>query len=244
MHDLPAATSRRADAGAILFALCYPTGLTYVYFTALAQAPTGVQHVVFGSLKFIQFAFPLVWYVKVRRQKLKFHRPRGRGMVLGVGFGALVTGSMWLLYACWLLPAGWLQEAIEPIRQKIAGFGVNRLPAYLALALFYSLVHSLLEEYYWRWFVFAQLRRLVSLPSAVVISSLGFMAHHVLLLGTFFGWGSPLTWLFSLAVAVGGAIWAVLYHRLGSLYPVWVSHLMVDAAIFGIGYDLVGNTFG
>jgi membrane protease YdiL (CAAX protease family) len=165
------------------------------------------------------------------------------GLLVGIAFGALVVVSMWLLYKHWLLPAGWMNDAKEPIQEKIAGFGVNRLPAYLALGLFYSLFHSLLEEYYWRWFVFAQLRRLVSLPAAVVISSLGFTAHHVLLLGTFFGWNSPLTWLFSLAVGVGGAVWALLYHRFGSIYPVWLSHLLVDAGIFWIGYDLAGGTF-
>ncbi|MDH3717200.1 MAG: CPBP family intramembrane metalloprotease [Planctomycetota bacterium] len=243
MDELPSDTSRRADTCAVVFALCYPTLLTYVYFTALAQAPTVVQHAAFGSLKLIQFAFPLLWHVKFQQRRLELHRPTGLGMLVGIAFGALVVAAMCLLYKHWLLPAGWMHDAKEPIQQKIAGFGVNRLPAYMALGLFYSLFHSLLEEYYWRWFVFAQLRRLVSVPAAVVISSLGFTAHHVLLLGTFFGWSSPLTWLFSLAVGIGGAVWAVLYQRSGSIYPVWLSHLLVDAGIFWIGYDLVGRTF-
>ncbi len=238
------ATSRRADTWAVVFALGFPTLLTYVYFTALAQAATVWQHTAFGTLKSIQFAFPLVWVVIFQRQRLEWHRPAGRGVAVGLGFGALVLVAMGVLYQAWLLPAGWLEAAKIPIQEKIAGFGVARLPAYVGLALFYSTVHSLLEEYYWRWFVFAQLRRLAPLPAAVLLSSVGFTAHHVLLLGTFFGWSSPLTWSFSLAVGIGGAVWAVLYHRTGSLYPVWLSHLLVDAGIFWIGYDLVGASWG
>jgi membrane protease YdiL (CAAX protease family) len=109
------------------------------------------------------------------------------------------------------------------------------------LGVFYSLVHSLLEEYYWRWFVFARLADVSKLPTAIAISSLGFMAHHVLIVGMYFGWTSAATWLFSLAIAVGGAVWAGLYHRSRSLIGPWLSHLLVDAAIFAVGYDLVFN---
>jgi membrane protease YdiL (CAAX protease family) len=148
---------------------------------------------------------------------------------------------MWVLYKYALGPAGWMDAAAEPIRAKVRGFGVDSLVTYSALGLFYSLVHALLEEYYWRWFVFGQLRRLVALPAAITISSLGFMAHHVLILGTFFGWSSPLTWAFSVAIAIGGAAWAWLYERFDSLYPVWIGHLLVDAGIFVIGYDMLGD---
>ena len=113
---------------------------------------------------------------------------------------------------------------------------------FIAQGVFYALIHSFLEEYYWRWFVFGQLRKLVRLYAAVIISSLGFMAHHVILLDTFFGLSSPLTWFFSFSIAFGGAVWALMYHRTGSLYAVWLSHLLVDAAIFIVGYDILQST--
>ena len=65
------------------------------------------------------------------------------------------------------------------------------------------------------------------------------MSHHVLVLAKFFGYASIMTYLLAVSVAVGGAIWAVLYHRCGSLIPGWISHAMVDAALFIIGYLLV-----
>ena len=128
--------------------------------------------------------------------------------------------------------------ASQAIREKIVGLGIGGLWMYAAVGVFYALCHSALEEYYWRWFVFGQLRSRLRLVSAVAISSLAFMAHHVILLATYFGWSSPWTYAFSLSVAAGGAVWAWLYERSGSLVGPWLSHLVVDAAIFLVGYDL------
>ena len=75
---------------------------------------------------------------------------------------------------------------------------------------------------------------------ALLLSSLAFMGHHVIVLAHYFPIG--LTVLFSLAVAVGGAAWAWLYHRAGSLAAPWVSHLLIDAAIMVVGYDLAFGT--
>jgi membrane protease YdiL (CAAX protease family) len=38
---------------------------------------------------------------------------------------------------------------------------------------------------------------------------------------------------------VGGAFWAWLYHRSRSLWGPWLSHALVDATIFVIGWDLI-----
>jgi membrane protease YdiL (CAAX protease family) len=116
---------------------------------------------------------------------------------------------------------------------------VDALWKYVLLAAFYSLFHSLLEEYYWRWFVFRQLKRLSPLWVAIVISALGFTAHHVIVLHVFFKDAPLLVALLSVAVGVGGCFWARLYARTGSLLAPWLSHLLIDAGIFLVGYDLV-----
>jgi membrane protease YdiL (CAAX protease family) len=118
-------------------------------------------------------------------------------------------------------------------------FGIDSLWKYAVLGVFYSLIHSLMEEYYWRWFVFRQLRELVPLWPAIAVSALAFMGHHVIVLGEFFKEAPWLAWLLSSSVAVGGGFWAWLYERTGSIYSTWLSHLLIDAGIFWIGYDLV-----
>ena len=224
---------------AIVFALIFPTVLTWVYFIALAESDPSLQKGAYGIGKVIQFAFPLVFVLLVRKERLQFRGLDTQGLVLAVGFGALVAGSMLGLYHFWLKPAGHFASVIPEVREKLKGFGITTLAAYAVLAVFYSLVHSLLEEYYWRWFVFGRLRNVVPLWGAVAISSVGFAAHHVLVLAKYFGWDSPATWLFSAGVAVGGAVWALVYQQSKSLLGPWLSHLLVDAAIFAIGWDLM-----
>jgi len=237
------AEHRRSHLGAVLFALGFPAVFTWVYFVALRSSPGALQQTIYALGKTIQFTFPLFWVVAIQRCRPAWSRPGAAGLGAGVLFGLVVFAASVAFYLAWLKPAGFLHEAAGEIQTKIAGFGVRTVAAYLALGTFYSLIHSFLEEYYWRWFVFGQLRTIISWKAAVGVSSVGFMAHHVILLATYFGWSSPATYLFSFAVAVGGAFWAWLYHKSQSLYGPWVSHLLIDAAIFAVGYDLVRPMF-
>ena len=242
-NDLNSCCGRRADVGAVAFAMGLPTLVTLLYFVLLADFSPGVQQAAYGATKTLQFGFPVVWFLAFQRRRLQWHLPHARGMGASLGFGLLIFAAIMMLYHLWLKPGGYLDAATVEVRGKVLGFGLDSPMKYAALGVFYSIVHSFMEEYYWRWFVFGQLRRLTAFWPAVVISSLGFMAHHVLVLATFFGLFSWATVFFSLCVAVGGAVWAWLYERSDSLYGPWLSHLLVDAAIFVVGYNMVADLF-
>jgi membrane protease YdiL (CAAX protease family) len=192
----------------ILFALLYPTVLTWIYFIALARETAAVQQSAYTVGKLIQFGFPIVWVWLHNRSALGIPKPRLAGVLAGLVFGAGVAGGMLAAFHFWLKPAEFFSAATEPILAKVSGIGLMTPTAFIALGVFYSLGHSLLEEYYWRWFVFARLAEATRLTTAIIVSSLGFAAHHVLIIGAYFGWSSPTTWLFSLCVAIGGAAWA------------------------------------
>lgn len=235
------------DRSAIAFAIGFPSLVTWLYFVALAGQSAGLQQGTYTVLKIVQFAFPAVWVFVVQREKFALTPPTLNGLAWGLGLGLLVAASMLLMVRFWLEPIGFFDlgeggaTARSQIETKIRGLGVDSLAKYGALAMFYAICHSLLEEYYWRWFVFARLKPYTSVTVAILVSSVGFMAHHVIVLATFFGWTSPVTYLFSLAVAIGGGLWAWIYQRSGSIYGPWLSHLLVDAAIFIVGYQLVGT---
>ena len=224
---------------ALAFAIGYPTVLTLAYFNWFADGDGLVQRVVMSAGKFVQFGFPAFWVFVVLRERLGWTWPTARGLGWSLAFGAVTFFAMLLLYFFALLPLGVFDAPRAAIEQKVSEIGVDTPLKFAALATFYALFHSLLEEYYWRWFVFARLRQWMSFLPAMVISSLGFMSHHVIIVATFFGWQSVWTYLFSLSVAVGGAFWAWNYENSRSLYAPWASHLLIDAAIFLIGYHLV-----
>lgn len=224
-----------------LIGLVLPSAITWIYFVEAADLATTAEQGVGVATKVLQFAFPALWVLFVLGERLSWPRPTWRGVPFGIAFGVAVTLAGFLIYQFLLRGSAPFSAAVDQIREKVVGFGLDSTARYAMLALFYSLIHSLLEEYYWRWFVFGQLRRLMPRWAAILTSAVGFMAHHVIVLSLYFGWWTWPTMLLSIAVAIGGLFWAWLYDRSGSLYGPWLSHLIVDAGIFWIGYDLIGS---
>ncbi len=241
---------------AVVFAIAFPTLVTFVYFKWLNAYAPSVQQTAYSIGKGLQFAFPVIWVWLFFRYR--FDRKRRNAEISAVtesskskipnwlwavGFGVdvcLVMGAAYWLLSGTELMAGMQEKVVE----KVSGLGMSSVWKFAMLGVFYALVHSFLEEYYWRWFVYDMLKRFVSIPVANVISSLGFMAHHVVLLSVYFeSWTSPMTWLCSAGVAIGGVYWAWLYQKTGTLIWPWISHMVVDAGIFIVGYFLLSNVF-
>ncbi len=247
MTDAAGATSTGTAAGAggppwaaIAFGVAFPTALTLAYFVVLADQPRPLVQAVYGTGKAVQFAFPALWVAWARGRFPRPGRPGIAGAAAGLLFGlALLAGGL-VLYRLVLAPAGILSGGpAEAVRARMVSLGVDTVPRFVALAAFYSVVHSAAEEYYWRWFVFGELRRACGAGRAVGWSSLAFASHHVVILGVFLGWTSPWMPLLAAAIGLGGAYWAWLYHRSGSLLGPWLGHLLADAVIFAVGFQLV-----
>jgi hypothetical protein len=243
-----ASPRRRFDPtwGALLFALLFPSLTAWIYFVVLANrpgAPGGASYlalVTYAASKTIQFAFPLAWVMLIERRRVILTRPKPAGLRLGLAFGLAVMTLVFAAYFGFLRLNPMLASTPEKVLSRIKLFHADTPLRYALLTLFLAGVHSLLEEYYWRWFVFGELRRLISPVAAIVVSSFGFMAHHVILLWVYLPghfWEAALP--FSLCVAGGGAAWAWLYQRTGTLYAPWLSHLLVDVAILAVGYEMI-----
>jgi membrane protease YdiL (CAAX protease family) len=122
---------------------------------------------------------------------------------------------------------------LAPLRQAVREMGLGSPLTFLAGAAAWSLVNSLIEEYVYRWFVLRQCEKLLSAPVAIAASAAIFTVHHVIAVSQYL---SPLyAVLASTGVFVGGVIWAWLYHRYRSIWPGWISHVLADIAVFGIG---------
>jgi len=241
--------SLRFEAALLLLAVVLPTAVAWLYFVLFAGQDA--VRWIYSLGKVFQFALPLVWWLSLRAQQQPAASPtevrirdstaaeRRAGVFLGVAIGLVVTLATLALYYGALRHSIYLEAAAPQIQGKLLDMGVRTPAAYLMLAVFLSAIHSLLEEYYWRWFVFRRLQTFTSWPTALALSSGAFTAHHVVVLAVYFGSHWEATLFFSLAVAVGGGLWAWLYRRSGSLAGPWISHMLVDAAIMFVGYDLV-----
>lgn len=235
---------------ALLIAICFPSVMAWVYFEALA-APTGSRTAAepaFGVLatyyaaKVVQFVFPILWVWRCEAGRKQRPASARRGVGLGVAFALAVAGTMFVLYFGLLRGHPLLARTPELLRAKLEDFHASTTARFMVLGVFISAMHSFLEEYYYRWFLFDGLKDHLSLWPAIAVSSLGFMGHHVIVLANYLPPG--LTALFSLCIAIGGGIWAWLYHRTGSLTATWLSHMLIDAAIMVVGYDLAFGAGG
>lgn len=224
----------------LIVALTLPTLVTFLYFNVLSDKSDSVQKTAMSVGKAVQFGLPLIWVIYVRkywpRWKTGFD---GSMLMTGLVSGLVIFAAAMAVYHGWLKHTDVLQAASQEVIQRVDEMGFNRPAAFIGLGCFYVLMHSLLEEYYWRWFVFGMLKDFTSNVAAMWISSIGFMAHHVLVLATYFGWQGLGTYFFSACVAIGGLLWSWMYNRTGKLWGPWLSHALVDAVIFVIGYDML-----
>jgi uncharacterized protein len=230
--------SRWLLSTALAFAMLFPTVMTWWYFQRLAGGgESRWQQLAYASGKVVQFTFPVV-FLGLTVGWPRPSPPRFDGLAWGLAFGLVVAVAMLVLYFGVLRESGLLHRTAEQVRAKLVELGIATPLRYLGLTTFIVVAHSLLEEYYWRWFVFGQLRHLLPPVWAMIVSSIAFMSHHVLLLMIWFPDHIWLAGLSSLGVAIGGAMWAWLYQRTDSIWSSWLSHLLVDAAIFVVGWDL------
>ncbi len=222
----------------LLIALFLPTAGAAVYFVA-ADPNSPMFRLTYAASKFVQFALPIAALAAFDRNRLRAIRINSHGLLGGFAIGVLIAGAILAAYFGAFRGGEMFASLAIEVRTKVAGFGLDSRLGFVGLAVAISVGHSFLEEYYWRWFVHAELRERIG-RSAVVVSSLGFAAHHVVVLAVYFPshfW--TVTVPFSLGVAIGGAIWAAWYDRSGSLAGPWAAHLLTDLAIMAIGFDLL-----
>lgn len=231
---------------ALGLAMLWPTLMAGVYFVALSGPAEGGRsanpavQAVYGAGKAAQFLFPVLIFRLMEGHWPRPGRPSFAGLKIGLLFGLLVAAAILGLYWFGFRGQSLFHGTSIRIRTKVEEFGLATPLGYLLLAGFLSVAHSLMEEYYWRWFVFGGLRKGLPRLPAYLLSCAAFTSHHVIVLWMFFPtrpWSAVLP--FSLQVAVGGAVWAWLYERTGSVYSPWLSHALVDAAILAVGYDLI-----
>jgi len=233
----PPVSTRMLDLAVLLFAFLLPTGGAWLYFVLLAEHR--FMQVAYGLSKIVQFALPIAWVVLVQRRRVALHRPRTTDIAAGLALGIVMVAVGLAAYHGYFRSSSLLANAASLVAQRLEGMGLDSPVAYFAFTVFLCAGHSLLEEYYWRWFVFGQAKEFMPVWAAIGVSSLGFMAHHVIVVDRLLDAPWPFTLVLSLAVAMGGAAWAWLYARTGSLVGPWISHALVDAGLMYIGYDLV-----
>ncbi|HHX59326.1 MAG TPA: CPBP family intramembrane metalloprotease [Epulopiscium sp.] len=109
---------------------------------------------------------------------------------------------------------------------------------FLAIALYISFVNSLLEEFFFRGFIFANLNRISGRGFAYIMSAFIFSIYHLAIMGR---WFSPLIFIIAMAgLFVGALIFNYLNEKGGNIYHSWLVHLMANLEINTVGFIMFG----
>lgn len=207
--------------------------------SALWLWPGATGSTIYLACKTVLYGLPaIVAWKTISRDDIRAGLKRGLrpgALVFGLTSGVLIGGG---IVALWF---GWLDERVDTDRLVgvIKESGLDRVSSFWLFAAWLCLGNSLLEELVFRWFVDGRLHRLgTPVALALPISALIFTAHHIIVLAAYF---QPMMVLLgSSGVFIGGLVWSWSLRRWGSLLPGWISHAIVDIAIFIIGASILG----
>lgn len=185
---------------------------------------------IYYATKILLLVWPLLWLAAVRKEFKKWQK--GSGTLFGILLATLMAGAMLAV-----LPFIDLTTIASTAQEKAASFSLHSKALFVVFAVFFSALHSMLEEYYWRWFVFRGLMLKMNWTPAALLGSLAFAGHHYLVLSQFFS--LPLTLVFGTLVGVAGFIWCTAYFKTKNLLPSYISHIAVDAVIMLIAYSVL-----
>jgi hypothetical protein len=218
-------------------ALVVPFLASLVYFVFFSDSVIGRAAYAFAK------AFILLWppvavflVLKLRVADLREYKAVSahlRTIPLGAMLGLAIAAAMFLLME---MPLGrQVLAGAANVREKARGLGFA--DHFIPFAIFVCTLHSLIEEYYWRWFVYGNLRHVLPRPLAHGLAAIAFSAHHLVVTLQFFETG--LAVFLAAGVGVGGLIWSLLYQRQGSLLAPWICHMIVDIGLMVVGHRLI-----
>ncbi|MEJ2044960.1 MAG: type II CAAX endopeptidase family protein [Reinekea sp.] len=217
-----------------IFSLLFFAPLPTIGVVFAAFLDVGViGQAIWACSKIILFIGPVFYWRFVQKNKLVFPAVKKQGMLAGIISAILLALVIFLSY--WLIARPNLNA--EPLKDMMQSVGLTSPEKYVVLALYLTLINSLIEEYVFRWFFFKQLSQVMNPSSAVFFAAVLFTVHHTVVLAAYLPWYFNL--LASLGVLSGGLIWSYLYYRYGHIWPSYISHIGADVGVFSVGYVLL-----
>ena len=163
---------------------------------------------------------------------LSLLRPRKKGLLWAVGLGIGIYGV--ILGGYFLVSPFFDFSRIAGALTKNAGVTKEN---FLYVSLYISFANSFLEEFFFRGFVFTNLKRHSGRTQAYLFSAAAFSLYHVAMM---IGWFSPLLFLLVMAgLAAGGMIFNWLNEKLDTIYCSWLTHMFANFAINTVGFLLL-----
>lgn len=179
---------------------------------------------------FSHFILPMIWERSPTKAiKIPF-RVSDLRKTLYWSIGGAISATLALSIAYLLL-----KSQLDPtqIREGVNQYYPINLPIYLAVSFVISFINPLMEEFYWRGFLFRKFREY----GGGIWIGLLFAVHHYIIFRTWFE-SIPLI-IALMGLASVGVLFNWLYERTNNLWPCLATHCAADITIMVIGYTIL-----
>ncbi len=188
-------------------------------------------------IKLIAFlTFPLIYITtsgdnvikdSLERAIVNFKNPRLKSIstILGILLFAFLIGVYYIF-------KGFLD--LDAIRTDFVDKYKITKDSLLFYGLYMSFVNSLLEEFFFRGFIFLNLKKIGYRKTGYIASSLLFAIYHI---ANFQNWFSPFLYMLAIVgLFVGGSIFNLMDDKENTFFNSWFIHICADLAIVLIGF--------
>ncbi|WP_211745663.1 type II CAAX endopeptidase family protein [Paenibacillus sp. Marseille-Q4541] len=193
------------------------------------------DYAVKSIIKLILFLTLPVGYALVTKKDL-FHslftfEKRGmvRALLMGLGVFIFILGAYFLIG-----PFFDFSQVTGALQNNMGVDAGN----FIWVALYISVVNSLLEEFFFRGFAFFTLKERLGRKFAYVFSAGAFALYHIAIMTSWFS--IPLFVLLIVSLFVAGLFFNWINERNGNIYSSWMVHMFANLAINTIGFILFG----
>lgn len=201
-------------------------------FSHVVQSNALVSQVSYVLSKVLFIVVPLLFWLLTRNPIVEQGGKLKRFSIASGLFLAVVIFAILQIGMDFVKPHG------ESIYQTLTVLGLTQ--NFLLYSGLIIVINSLLEELYWRYSIFGGLKRMMSLSMAMLVSSLGFMAMHLMYFVGLFESLSVIV-LLTLTTFAFGIFWAWLYEKTRSIPHVWINHMLVNLPLFYTEYLIISN---
>lgn len=194
----------------------------------------------FSSLYKLVFLSPIIFAMWSEKKKFKqsltenfhftvFKKNIGKLTLLGIFLASLYLASFFIFKN--FLDLATITERLKTL------ININ-FTNLIFIGLYIIILNSVLEEYFWRGFLFNKLKNLIKPWQAYLITSLAFSFHHVMFYYNWFNLG------FFLLVTFGLTAYALIvnyvFHKYSDLFSCWYVHIFADVAQIFIAFKIFG----
>lgn len=193
-------------------------------------------YLVKSMVKIILFLLIPITFIKVERSlsikeyfKISSKKQFLISLALGIGVYIIILGAYLILKSFINL------DNIQDI--LLESLNVDK-DNFVFVALYISFFNSLLEEFFFRGFIFLSLLKTSGRLKAYIISAFAFAIYHVAIMADWFNIA-----LFILAMSglfIGALIFNYLNEKSNNIYNSWLVHMFANFAINTVGFIMFG----